>query len=304
MAQVGVTTHEDPKRYDVIVDRISHEITMYKPWLKMAALNGTHVINDPFWWISDDKFFDNSLISKLGLPAPRTVVLPSFERNPSTTEKSHRNMLLMDWGKIFDYLKFPMFMKPYDGGGWKNVFKCKTPEDVFRNYAKTGQLVMILQESIEFELYTRCLCIGQDTIIPIEYDPTAKERTGFGQYVIGDRFEAGKSALADRMIRDARVINHALGYDMNSVEFAIRKEGTEYVPYAIDFMNPAPDMDFYSIQEPYFKRVVDAMSNLVIDLANGKRELTTNHYPWRKLLDNGGKLPGETGSKKETVAAK
>lgn len=127
MAKVGVTTSEDPMRYDVIVDRISHDIIMYKPWLKLAALNGTHVINDPFWWVSDDKFFDNGMIQRLGLPAPRTVVLPSYERNPNTSEKSHRNMLLMDWGQIFDYLKFPMFMKPYDGGGWKNVYKCRTP---------------------------------------------------------------------------------------------------------------------------------------------------------------------------------
>ncbi|MBM3266752.1 MAG: hypothetical protein FJZ01_03800 [Candidatus Sericytochromatia bacterium] len=302
MAQVGNTTHEDEKRYDVLVDRISHEIHMYKPWLKLAALNGTYVINDPFWWLSDDKFFDNALISRLGLAAPRTVVLPSFERNPSTTEKSHRNMLLMDWGKLFDYLKFPMFMKPYDGGGWKHVYKCKTPEEVFYYYSQTGQHVMMLQEAIEFELYCRCLCIGRDNIIPIEYDPTAKERTGFGQYVIGDRFEAGKSALADRIIQEARVINNALGYDMNSVEFAVRKESGEYVPYAIDFMNPAPDMDYYSIQEPYFKRVVAAMSDLVVDIAKNGRELNTGHYPWRKLLAAGGQNGAAKVSKKEKVA--
>ena len=282
-AKVGVTKSDDTKRYDVLVDRISHEITMYKPWLKLQAINGTYVINDPFWWISDDKFFDNALIERLGLPAPRTVVLPSHVPNPNTTDKSHRNMMLMDWQEIFDYLKFPMFMKPYDGGGWKNVYKCKTPEEVFINYAKSGQLVMVLQEAIEFNRgdYVRCLCIGKDTIIPIEYDPGAKERTGFGQYIIGDKFEAGKSKLSDTIIAYCKTINHALGYDMNSVEFAIR----DGIPYAIDFMNPAPDMDFYSITEPYFKRAVEAMSDFAVRLATTNAKPNTGHYPWRNQLD-------------------
>lgn len=285
LAKVGVTKMSDEKTYDVIVDRISHEIHMYKPWLKNQALKGAYVINDPFWWLADDKFFDNALVEQLGVAVPKTVVLPSFTPNPNTSEKSHRNMMLMDWEEIFNYVGFPCFLKPYDGGGWKHVYKCRTPQDVFENYAKSGQLVMVLQEGIEFESYCRCLCIGKDTIIPIKYDPGAKERTGFGAYVQSEEFEKGP--LAERILRDARVINHALGYDMNSVEFAIR----DGIPYAIDFMNPAPDMDFYSLTEPYFKKVVDAFSDYVIDLAKSGADPNTRHYPWRELLKTGGKLP-------------
>lgn len=299
-AMVGVTRDTDDKRYDVLVDRISHEIEMYKPWLKQEALNGAYVINDPFWWVADDKFFDNALVAKLGVAVPRTVILPSVTPHPRTTSKSYRNMALMDWDAIFDYLKFPIFMKPYDGGGWRHVYKCRNAQEVFDNYHQTGQLVMVLQEAIEFDSYCRCLCVGKDHIIPIKYDPKAKETTGFGAYLDSDEFEPGKSALADRILRDARVINHALGYDMNSVEFAIR----DGVPYAIDFMNPAPDMDYYSITPKYFDRVVDAMSSFVIDLARSDKTLNTAHYPWRKVLETAGELPQPVKIGKQPAAAK
>ncbi len=299
-ASVGVTKDNDGKRYDVLVDRISHEIEMYKPWLKQEALNGAYVINDPFWWNADDKYFDNALVAKLGVAVPRTVVLPSQTPHPRTTSKSYRNMALMDWDEIFDYLKFPLFMKPYDGGGWRNVYKCRTPEEVFENYHQTGQLVMVLQEAIEFDSYCRCLCVGKDRIIPIKYDPKAKETTGFGAYLDSDEFEPGKSALADRIHRDARVINHALNYDMNSVEFAVR----DGVPYAIDFMNPAPDMDYYSITPKYFDRVVEAMSSFAVEIAKIGKPLNTEHYPWRTLLETGGELPQRIPIVKEPVTAK
>ena len=58
------------------------------------------------------------------------------------------------------------------------------------------------------------------------------------------------------MLDGAWALNHALGYDMNSVEFAI-KDG---VPYAIDFTNPAPDMDVHSILPKHFQMVVEAMA--------------------------------------------
>ncbi|MBI6545530.1 MAG: hypothetical protein HY692_01975 [Cyanobacteria bacterium NC_groundwater_1444_Ag_S-0.65um_54_12] len=277
-AQIGVTKHEDTLAYDVIVDRISQDIELYKPWLKQQALNGAYVINDPFWWLADDKFFDNALVAKLGVAVPRTVILPSYQRNPNTSEKSHRNLQLMDWEEIFNYLNFPMFLKPYTGGGWKKVYKVRSAEEFFYCYAQTGQTVMVLQEAIDFDSYVRCLCIGKDNIMPIKYDPHNR------QYLIDHKHLTPE--LGEKIVRDARVICHALNYDMNSIEFAIR----DGVPVAIDFLNPAPDMDYYSITPFYFDWVVEAMSTFVVELARRTPASSTGYYPWKRLLETGGEL--------------
>lgn len=271
MAKVHAPKMGEHPGYDVLVDRISHEIEIYKPYLKNAVVNGTYVINDPFWWISDDKFFDNSMIERLGVAVPKTVVLPPVQANPSTRPESHRNLMLTQWKEIFDYIKFPAFLKPYDGGGWKHVYKVNSPEEFFHYYHQTGRLIMVLQEFIDFDSYIRCICVGKDNIMPIKYDP--KNRC----YVIDHNHMSPE--LGAKVVRDARVINHALGYDMNSVEFAVR----DGIPYAIDFMNPAPDMDYWSITPHYFEWVVEAMSDFVIKVANEDRKMA-EHYPWAKMM--------------------
>src|SRR2546421_10095732 len=117
--------------YDVIVDRISHDIPFYRSYLKNAALMGTKVINDPFWWSADDKFFNYALASRLGVAVPRTVLLPHKGHPPGTTDRSMRNLHYpLDWDGVFEYVGFPAFLKPHDGGGWKNVYHVHNPEEL------------------------------------------------------------------------------------------------------------------------------------------------------------------------------
>ena len=137
--------------------------------------------------------------------------------------------------------------------------KVNTVDELVHAYDQTGTLCMILQEFIEFDQYVRCLCVGQDNIMPIKYDP--QER----RYHV-EHGHLG-NALGDRIVADARTLNRVLGYDMNSVEFAVR----DGVPYAIDFMNPAPDMDVNSITPHYFEWAVKAMADLVIEMAHNPK---------------------------------
>lgn len=260
--------------YDLIVDRISHEIPTYKPFLKNAVLTGTYVVNDPFWWLADDKFFDAGLVSQLGIAHPKTVVVPSKRRFPRTTEMSYRNQALVDWKEVFDYIGFPAIVKPYDGGGWRNVYKVNNIQEFFRAYEETGTLVMVVQECIEFDDYFRCLSIGKDNVLPIRYNPRAYFHE---RYVPG--FADQNDPLVARVIKDSRTICHALGYDMNSVEFAC-KDG---VPYAIDFMNPAPDMDYYSIRPENFEWVVNAMADMTIQYVKEGRKMPIRHN-WQAML--------------------
>ena len=118
----------EPSGYDVIIDRISQDVPFYRGYLKNAALNGTAVVNNPFWWSADEKFFNNCLATKIGVAVPKTVLLPSKEHPPDTSGKSFRNLAYpLDWEAIFDYIGFPAFFKPFAGGGWKNVYRVTEP---------------------------------------------------------------------------------------------------------------------------------------------------------------------------------
>src|SRR5215469_14483801 len=116
--QIGGVKMNQPSGYRVIIDRISHDIPFYRAYLKNAVLNGTIVINNPFWWSADDKFFNYALADRIGVAVPRTVVLPHKEHPPDTTERSMRNLRYpLNWDEIFDYVGFPAFLKPHAGGG-------------------------------------------------------------------------------------------------------------------------------------------------------------------------------------------
>jgi hypothetical protein len=114
---------------------------------------------------------------------------------------------------------------------------------------------MIVQEFIQWEQFVRCLCIGRDEVLPMKYDP------GERKYLV--EHEHLSPELGARIVKDAKTIVNALGYDMNSIEFAVRDD----IPYAIDFMNPAPDMDVYSLTPMYFEWAVQKMADLAIRLA-------------------------------------
>ncbi|MBV8819023.1 MAG: hypothetical protein JO022_11750, partial [Acidobacteriaceae bacterium] len=136
---IGGIQMAEPSRYRVIIDRISQDIEFYRAYLKNAVLAGATVINNPFWWSADDKFFNYSLASKLGVATPRTVLLPHKEHPPGTTDRSMRNLMYpLNWEQIFDYVGFPAFLKPFSGGGWKHVYKVHSPDELFHAYNQTG----------------------------------------------------------------------------------------------------------------------------------------------------------------------
>lgn len=274
------STGEGWADYRVIVDRLSHEVPFYRFFLKNAALAGTYVINDPFWWSSDDKFFGYSLASKIGVAVPRTVMLPQKSYMAGIDPaRSLRNLEYpLDWEAIGRYVGFPAILKPADGGGWKNVHRVDSLEELMRVYDTTGELVMTLQEFIDFDEYVRCICIGREFVLPIQYDPRRR------CYLEHDGPFLPK-ALEQAVLDGAYALNHALGYDMNSVEFAC-KDG---VPYAIDFTNPAPDFDVHAILPKHFHLVVDEMARLCIQCAREGRG-HSGDYAYRRYLE---KSPAE-----------
>jgi hypothetical protein len=234
---------------------------MYRSYLKHAVLQGATVVNNPFMWTADDKFFGASLIAKLGVASPKTLLLPNKDYVPGIVPtESLRNLIYpLDWKAIVDYIGLPCILKDAHGGGWKEVHVCKTMDELLYHYDNSGLLTMIVQEFIQWEQFIRCMCLGQEEILPMKYDP--RER----KYLV--EHDHLSPELGARVIKDAQTIVRALGYDMNSIEFAVR----DGVPYAIDFMNPAPDMDIYSLTPHYFEWVVEHMTDMAIALANKPR---------------------------------
>jgi hypothetical protein len=248
--------------YALILDRISHEVPFYRTFLKVAAARGVQIVNNPFWWSADDKYFGNIVAESVGVATPRTMLLPHKHRPPNTEAASYRNLRFVDWNAVFSYLGFPIFLKPAYGGGWKDVYKCDHPGAFFTAYDSSRDLVMMAQEAIDFESYFRIYVIGRERVHVMRYDPRLPHHLRYVQNA-----PPLEPALLQRLHRDALALSVALGYDMNTVELAVR----DGVPYAIDFTNPAPDADLHSIGPENFAWIVENMAEVLVGRVRNPR---------------------------------
>ncbi len=275
--QIDVLEQGEATDYAVIIDRISQDVPFYRAYLKNAALNGTAVVNNPFWWSADEKFFNNCLSTKIGVPVPKTVLLPSHERPDDTSEQSFRNLKYpTDWNRIFDYIQFPAYMKPFAGGGWKNVYRVNDAADLWRKHAETNQLVMMLQEEIVFDHYFRCYYLSGDRVHIMPYEPRNPHHL---RYVVENPTKDKKllATVKEYTIR----LCQSLGYDFNTVEFAVR----DGIPIAIDFCNPAPDADIASVGQENFDWIVENAANMAIEKAKQHKDGQMN-LTWGRFISD------------------
>jgi hypothetical protein len=289
--EVGGVRLDRPPAYAVIVDRISHDIPFYRAFLKHAALHGTAIINNPFWWSADDKFFNYALADKLGVAVPRTAILPHKKHPEGTTDRSMRNLEYpLNWEALFEYIGFPSFLKPVDGGGWRDVFHVHNRDEFYAAYDQSRDLCMTFQKAVNFNEYFRCYVVGQEHVRVMPYDP---RRPHAERYLLDppvyDRM------LIARVKKDAVTLCRALGYDLNTVEFAVE----DGIPYAIDFMNPAPDADLNSVGAESFEWIVNAVATLAV-----KKAKSAPHLPelrWAQFL---GAAPSPVAKKKAPAKKK
>ncbi len=255
--QIGAPRLDDEIPYDVVVDRISHEVPFYRAWLKHALVQGVRVINNPLMWTADDKFFGATLAEANDIRSPRTVVLPNKEYIPGIKhDESLRNMVYpLDWQAVIDHVGLPCILKDAHGGGWRDVYVCHSIEELLYQYDRSALLTMIVQEFIEWDEFIRCICIGRERIAPIKYDPKNRKYHDSEDYLSPE--------MRETIISQSRKLCSALGYDMNSVEWAVR----DGIPYAIDFMNPAPDFDVNSLGQKWFDWAVSNMADVTIEMA-------------------------------------
>lgn len=256
MCVVTEANMDVPVPYKVIIDRISHVIPYYLHYCKKAIIDGVHVINNPFRFFSD-KFFGYCVAKEMGIPVPRTVALPQKEYRKGLDAEDLSNLKYpIDWQAIVDYVKFPAVLKPADGYGWRDVSIVHNFEELMEAYDKSGQLVMTLQEFIDFDQYVRCFCLGKKYTMPIRYEPTQPHHL---RYVVDH--EHLTPELGEKVVKYSIELSKVLDYDMNACEFAI-KDG---IPYAIDFINLVPDSHPDSIRHHYFEWVIEHMAKVAIE---------------------------------------
>lgn len=272
--QLGGTKLNEPVPYRVVLDRMSHEVPYYSVYLKMAMLQGAYVINNTFWRSADDKFFGYAVAEKLGIKEPRTVVLPNREYVDDVTAESLRNLWPTDFAMYSDYVGLPCIMKPAFGGGWKDVNKISSLDELAYHYERSGQKTMMLQEFITWDTYIRVPTIGRRWARAIRYDPAPGGLGGYDQ-----DYDAVPRAERDTAEELSLRFNRALGYDMNALEFAV-KDG-EF--YGIDLTNYTPDLDHRSLKDAHFPWAVEKMAEFAVEKALS-REGTPRPPDFRELM--------------------
>ncbi len=258
-----------PCRYDLVIDRLTHWYHTTREWIKKAVvMDGLYVFNNPWSIQSVEKHTTYCAMMKLGLPIPNAWLVPPKDYDP----REDLHVTLQRWARHFDLgeigrtLGYPLFMKPYDGGGWKAVSRIENEDALRSAYEQSGKLVMHLQEAIHpYDLFVRCVGLGPQTRL-VNYDPTAP---------LHDRYTMERDFLPEAeagLLRDMTlVINSFFGWDFNSCE-AMRSAGTWH---PIDFANACPDSQVTSLHY-HFPWLIKANIRWSVFAAATKRRMRMN----------------------------
>ncbi|NNF26798.1 MAG: hypothetical protein HKN73_06250 [Gemmatimonadetes bacterium] len=265
--------------WDVVIDRLTHWYNPRREWIKKATImDDVYVFNNPWSVQSMEKLTTYVAMMRLGFPIPETWLIPpkEYAHTEDLAVTLQRYARHFDLGEIGERLRYPLFMKPYDGGAWKAVTKINSEEELRQAYEGSGRNIMHLQEGVfPFEKYIRCVGLGPQTRL-VRYDPDAP---------LHDRYEMAKGFLDPedaQLIRDMTlVINAFFGWDFNSCE-ALLKGGTWY---PIDYANPCPDSQVTSLHY-HFPWLIKANVRWSVFAAATKKPL--GHLTWSryfKLVD-------------------
>ncbi len=258
-------------KYDVVIDRLTHWFTLQREWIKKGVLmDDLYVYNNPWSVQSYEKHSSYCAMSALGMPIPKTVMLPQKSYG-DLTDLDHtlqHYARLFDLGPIGDDLGYPSFLKPYDGGGWRGVSKVDDLDGLNKAYDESGTDLMHLQEAVHgFDVFVRAVGIGPQVRV-MKYDPDQP---------LHERYRVDQDFLDDdarQLVEDTCLtINTFFGWDFNSCEM-LRRDG---VFYPIDFANPCPDSQVNSIHYHWPWYVVSNLKWAVFNAATQR--------PMRKTLD-------------------
>lgn len=241
LVQLGGTSMADPCQYDLIIDRMSHEVPYYRTYVKYAAMRGVFVINDPFVWSVDSRFFGTAVASRLGLSVPHTITLPNKDVATDVVPDSFRNLVYpMEWEKIIEQVGVPAIFKEVQSGGRRLSYRVSSVDELIQRYDESGTRSMMLQTLIDGGQDIHCYVIGQEQVLPLRYD---RDENIYESASLGP-----DDPHFDAIVSAARSLTQAYGYDINLVEFVV-KDGEVLV---INCTNPVPIIDHSLLPDAHF----------------------------------------------------
>lgn len=271
-----------PCRYDLVVDRLTHWYHTSREWIKKSVLmDNLYVFNNPWSVQSMEKHTSYCAMMALGLPIPDTWMIPPKEYDPKDDLETtlSRYARLFDLGQVGSKLGYPMFMKPYDGGGWKGVSRIDSEAALRASYEESGKNVMHIQRAVDpFDLFVRVIGFGPQTYF-VKYDPSAP---------LHDRYTLDRDFLPEdqkKMLGDmCLTINTFFGWDFNSCE-ALRKDGRWY---PIDFANACPDSQVTSLHYHFPWLVVSNLKwSIFVAATKRKMRRTLDWDPYYEVAARG-----------------
>ena len=271
----------DKTDYDLIIDRLAWWHNNPREWLKKAAfVNNIYMLNNPFTFQSMEKHTAYCAMMRFGLNIPDTVLLPpkqgpDTEKYRRTAERYHD---FFDLRAIGDAIGYPIYMKPFDGGGWRGVSKVNNADELMKAYDDSGTTVMHLQKGIDdYDVFVRSLGIGPQ-VISLKYDPSQPMH---GRYQIDHKFLTAAKGQEARAI--TKTINAVFRWDFNSCE-AILKGGKLY---PMDFANACPDIALTSLHY-YFPWAIKSLLawSLFALVSERPMHITMDLAPYLKIADS------------------
>lgn len=257
MVKIGGTFMDSVCPYLVIIDRMSQVIPYYRAYVKYAAMHGSYIINDPFVWSADSRFFGTAVANRLGLTSPRTIVLPNKDIETPVIPDSFRNLdYPMDWKGIVDYVGVPAILKEARSGGRRLTFRVHSVDELIQRYDESGTHTMILQEIIPSGEHIHSFVIGQEKALTLRYSLPEN------RYLEDRKF--ADDALAQKIFSNSITLTQAYGYDINMIEYILNEDQL----YVINSTNPAPVMDRQLMTESQFEWLVQETVSLAIKRIN------------------------------------
>ncbi len=270
----------DKPRHSLVIDRLAYWYYVPREWLKkISMMDDVYLMNSPFTFQSMEKHTAYCAMMRLGMKIPETVLVPY--KNPLDNAKwaytAAQYNQPFDLGSIADELGYPMYMKPFDGGGWRGVSRINDRADLFRAYDDSGEMLMHLQQSKDHDVFARALSIGPETMV-MRYRP---DQPMHHRYDVSHDFLTAQSG--QECVTINRVVNAFFRWEFNSCEMLV-KFGTgdeRDEVYPIDYANACPDVAITSLHY-YFPWAIKALvkwaTYCLVTGRRGEIDLDTRAY--------------------------
>ena len=271
----------DPARHQVVIDRLAYWYYHPREWLKKVALmDDVYLINSPFTFQSMEKHSAYCALIRLGMSVPDTVLVP--HKNPidnvrwAYTSRNYNDAF--DLVAIADEMGYPLFMKPFDGGGWRGVSRVRNQAELMAAYDNSGEMLMHLQKSVEpYDVFARALTIGPETMV-MHFQP---DQPMHQRYIVDHGFLSAKVGQEATTI--TQTVNAFFRWEFNSCEMLV--QGDTVIP--IDYANACPDVAVTSLHY-YFPWAMASLIKWTAFCAAARRraKLHVDTEPWFAVADD------------------